>query len=100
MVSYAAIPFMTTQAWQCSGRTPFTGYRLVPPYPGAGVNTYLEPPSRELLWREIEVEASHADRGRRLFTGTFGNMREDKSDDEDADAYRRPYEPCEHNVRL
>jgi YaaC-like Protein len=48
-----------------------TGTRLAPPYPGPTVMEILEAPSPELIWREIEMEASYPDRGRALFTGSF-----------------------------
>src|SRR5438552_1565022 len=52
--------------------TPFvTGSRLSPPYPGSILTTFAEPPSADLIWREIDMEASYPDRGRALFTGTL-----------------------------
>jgi hypothetical protein len=48
-----------------------TGSRLAPPYPGPTLNSFGEPPSPELIWREIDMEASYPDRGRALFVGTL-----------------------------
>ena len=52
--------------------TPFlTGSRLTPPYPGPVLNSFGEEASPELIWREIDMEASYPDRGRALFSGTL-----------------------------
>src|SRR5437868_2549298 len=56
-----------TRSW-----TPFpTGSALGVPHPGETHNSFVEPASPELLWREFDLEASYADRGRKLFTGTL-----------------------------
>jgi hypothetical protein len=36
------------------------------------VNSFIERASPGLLWRELDLEASHAERGRQLFAGTLG----------------------------
>ena len=54
----------TTRTW-----TPFVEWQLMPPHPGKSLASFLEPVSRDLLWRELLRLADVPQVGRALFPG-------------------------------
>lgn len=50
---------------------PFDNWMLLPPSPTGDVDSFLEPPSRDLIWKWIEVLANNPAEGRKLFPGTL-----------------------------
>lgn len=50
---------------------PFTKWVLVPPSPTGTVYNFLEPASRELIWKWIELLANNPIEGRKLFPGNL-----------------------------
>ena len=50
---------------------PFTTWVLVPPSPSGSVHNFLEPASRDLIWKWIELLANNPTEGRKLFPGNL-----------------------------
>jgi hypothetical protein len=50
---------------------PFTTWILAPPSPTGSVQNFLEPASRDLIWKWIELLANNPTEGRKLFPGNL-----------------------------
>jgi hypothetical protein len=51
---------------------PFMNWMLLPPSPTGVVDDFLEPASRSLIWKWLELPANDPAEGRKLFAGSLG----------------------------